>query len=418
MLAPRPSGSNLRFVTLSPEMEMLDEDLGDTTIIRSWRKLHQGRLAGVHTDYFYMFKDALGRFLESDEIEAQIEEANALLDDGGGGGGAGGEEPPEVGGGLLAKALASVLGGGGGSGGSGPPAAPGSAALSSHEPVAGGGLIAAALAAAGCPPTGADGWVVASNAPGFLAGERAPLGGRRLLGEEKGVIILDGKQELFVCTRACFEQSGLSVVNRAGLTQLAIVSEESRPESRIWKVSRDTAGQRYFDFRQATDNMTGDLAKVEDSPVSGPATVKWLMKFMAKNGGSPTSYHTRWMSESRLDYSAGGTAEHQSLCNAFETLICVDQVDPSKLAACELMARKIQIIHEKWKAKLPSLASGPKDGGDDDSHLLLGTYETRGNLAVCPALTRWLGEELSREALANKERRKAREERALAASKK
>ena len=44
----------------------------------------------------------------------------------------------------------------------------------------------------------------------------------------------------------------------------------------------------------------------------------------------------------------------------------------------------------------------------------MGTCETRGNLGVCPELQKWLGEELGREALANKERRKAREERALA----
>ena len=43
------------------------------------------------------------------------------------------------------------------------------------------------------------------------------------------------------------------------------------------------------------------------------------------------------------------------------------------------------------------------------------TAETRGNLGVCPDLTKWMGDELSKEALATKERRKAREERALAA---
>ncbi len=50
-------------------------------------------------------------------------------------------------------------------------------------------------------------------------------------------------------------------------------------------------------------------------------------------------------------------------------------------------------------------------------HLLMGTYETRGSVGICPALTAWMGEQLSREAVASKERRKAREERALAAKK-
>ena len=44
----------------------------------------------------------------------------------------------------------------------------------------------------------------------------------------------------------------------------------------------------------------------------------------------------------------------------------------------------------------------------------MGTAETRGGLSVSPCLIKWLGEEMAKEALANKERRKAREERAAA----
>ena len=48
-------------------------------------------------------------------------------------------------------------------------------------------------------------------------------------------------------------------------------------------------------------------------------------------------------------------------------------------------------------------------------HLLLGTPESRGNLGVAPEIQRWPAGESSKEALAAKERHKAREERALAA---
>ena len=57
-----------------------------------------------------------------------------------------------------------------------------------------------------------------------------------------------------------------------------------------------------------------------------------------------------------------------------------------------------------------SNASGA--GAEDDSYLLLGTSETRANVGVAPQLQAWLGDELSKEASASKERRKAREERA------
>eukprot|EP00973_Karenia_brevis_P011987 1627658-Karenia_brevis.AAC.1 len=67
------------------------------------------------------------------------------------------------------------------------------------------------------------------------------------------------------------------------------------------------------------------------------------------------------------------------------------------------------MIHDRWKHKLPQLgaAGGSSSGSgaiDDDSFLLLGTYETRGNVGVSPELQQWLGESLSKEALAAKER--------------
>ncbi len=95
-----------------------------------------------------------------------------------------------------------------------------------------------------------------------------------------------------------------------------------------------------------------------------------------------------------------------------------DQIDIGRSAGVDLMCRKLQIIREKWRHKLPSFsgASGGSGGKgiEDDSYLLLGTYETRGNIAVCPALQKWAGEEATKEALAQKERRKARGGGALA----
>ena len=43
----------------------------------------------------------------------------------------------------------------------------------------------------------------------------------------------------------------------------------------------------------------------------------------------------------------------------------------------------------------------------------MGTDATRGGICVCPALNTWMGEQLHKEGLANKEQRKAREEKAL-----
>ena len=162
--------------------------------------------------------------------------------------------------------------------------------------------------------------------------------------------------------------------------------------------------------------------KFDDWPIAGPLTVLWLLRYMWSNGGSPTAFHLRWLDFVRLDYSAHGPTEHQLLCKLLEIMIVYDGLSVGMLASGELIARKIQMIHEKWRHKMPLLAAGgnsAKDNKasivDDDSFLLLGTSETRGNVGVSPDLTKWLGEELAKEALAAKERRKAREERALAA---
>ena len=84
-----------------------------------------------------------------------------------------------------------------------------------------------------------------------------------------------------------------------------------------------------------------------------------------------------------------------------------------EFAVAEIGARKIQMIHDKWKHRLPRLSANT-DAGDDDTHLLTGTFETQGNLGMAPSLRKWLGDELAKESMAAKERRKAHEERAMA----
>ena len=136
---------------------------------------------------------------------------------------------------------------------------------------------------------------------------------------------------------------------------------------------------------------------------------------MVARAGSCVAYHMQWLSETKLDYSSAGVAEHQTWCRMLDIAITWDFLDLGRLGCMEIAARRVQSIHEKWKHKLPQFNQG---GENDDLHLVLGTGETRGNLAMSPELVCWLGDELAKEALASKERRKAREERALAAAKK
>ncbi len=129
------------------------------------------------------------------------------------------------------------------------------------------------------------------------------------------------------------------------------------------------------------------------------------------------AYHQQWVNEVKLDYQAAGVLEHQGWCRALDLGLSYDFLDVSRSACMELGARRVQMIHDEWKHKMPQLSATGSDI-NDDSFLILGMQETSGNLAMAPELVKWLGEELSKDAFANKERRKAREERALAATKK
>ena len=104
-------------------------------------------------------------------------------------------------------------------------------------------------------------------------------------------------------------------------------------------------------------------------------------------------------------------------CKALELAIVYDHLEIGRSAACELLCRKLQMIHNRWKHKLPNVNPISSSAADDESFLLLGTHETRGNIGIAPELTAWLGGELGKLASADKERRKAREERALSLKK-
>ena len=93
-----------------------------------------------------------------------------------------------------------------------------------------------------------------------------------------------------------------------------------------------------MDFRQALEQATPGEPQ-EDAPMSGPSSVLWLLKYMLKNGGSPMSFHAKFMSETRLDYSAVGTSEHMTACKFFEILCFYDMLDPGRLQCAELIAR-------------------------------------------------------------------------------
>ena len=100
--------------------------------------------------------------------------------------------------------------------------------------------------------------------------------------------------------------------------------------------------------------------------------------------------------------------EHGLLCDIIELAVVYDQLDISSLASFELATRRVQMLEEAY-------AANPKQPRFDSQLHFMG--QGRRASAVAPSLIAHVASELRDEAAVAKERRKAREESALAAKK-
>ena len=176
---------------------------------------------------------------------------------------------------------------------------------------------------------------------------------------------------------------------------------------RVLSVLYNNLGERHREYGEALQFM--DEATWPDSPIKGPQTCLWALRFMKTHGGTPVGWHQKWRSLCRLQESDGGVSMHESFCRTLELLVTFDQLNPAALAAGEYCARQIQLIEERWKDR----ATGAPDqaAASQDAHIYSG-LGTRG--CISPKLQEWVAGELRKESAVMTERRKAREERSLA----
>eukprot|EP00974_Lingulodinium_polyedra_P097645 9465705-Lingulodinium_polyedra.AAC.1 len=132
---------------------------------------------------------------------------------------------------------------------------------------------------------------------------------------------------------------------------------------------------------------------------------------MAEQAGSCRGWHQRWRAEMRLQAHDQGVSMHEVCCDILDALCSYDQLNAANLAAAEHAARQLQLVEEKWKDRTSSSADSQEQ--QQDMYLYAGRA-TRGNLCICPLLQEWVAAELAKEYSVAKEKRKAREERALA----
>jgi len=183
-------------------------------------------------------------------------------------------------------------------------------------------------------------------------------------------------------------------------------ANQSEDDARTLAISRDVDGLRFKEFRSAVQEAKP--AEFADWPIAGPRTVKYVISQMLEHGGSAIAHHQAWRVACKLQPTDGPAMEHEAWSKVLQTMMTYDQLDVSNLTSAELVVRALQRIEEKHKFKLVSA----EDAGE--GALFMGASSgARVGSIISPKLTEWIGSEMQKEAMVSKERRKAREERAL-----
>ena len=178
---------------------------------------------------------------------------------------------------------------------------------------------------------------------------------------------------------------------------------------RTLPVRYNVGGTRFREFRSAVEAV--DEVTFPDWPLPGPRTVGWCMQFMLDAAGTPRGWHNRWKADCRLQPHDAGVAAHEQVCTLLEQGCCFDQLQVVNLVTFEALLRDLQLIEERWKERV-----SPSDGGGGDFEASLSAYlrgPSRVHLCISPALQTFLAEQVRADTAVSKERRKAREERAL-----
>jgi hypothetical protein len=135
--------------------------------------------------------------------------------------------------------------------------------------------------------------------------------------------------------------------------------------------------------------------------------VLWCLLFvLAQTGGGFTARVQAFMNLSKLSFNDGHMTEYSLIAKVLEMALTWDQLNIANLACMELLARRFQLIEEKYRHRLPQHDAKNTMDPESDAGLFLGlgTASSFGRLSVCvmPALSEYIGTELGKEAAISK----------------
>lgn len=196
----------------------------------------------------------------------------------------------------------------------------------------------------------------------------------------------------------------LAAIGLGGAAPMDI--DQGQDDARTLSISRDSQQQRFKEFRLAA--LECKEVSFQDWPIAGPRTVAYVLSRIVEHGGSPIAHSQAWRTACKFQPADKPAQDHEMLCRILQTMLCYDQLDATNLGSAELIVRAIQRIEEQHKLRLTAV----DDAGE--AALFLGSSGgSRVGTCIAPKLAEWIGSEMQKEAAIAKERRKAREERAL-----
>ena len=180
--------------------------------------------------------------------------------------------------------------------------------------------------------------------------------------------------------------------------------------SRYLSIESTAGGLRSRDIKEYA--TTFKEANFEGWPLQGPRTVLWCLLFvLAQTGGGFTARVQSFMNLAKLSFSDGNMTEYSLIARVLEMGLTWDQLNIANLACMELLARRFQLIEEKYRHRLPQQDGKNSMDPESDAGLFLGlgSASSFGRLAVCvmPALSEYIGNELGKEAAISKGKVKA-----------
>lgn len=174
---------------------------------------------------------------------------------------------------------------------------------------------------------------------------------------------------------------------------------------RTLPVSFDLQGVRRKDFSSAVPLMVDAVPQGGGLQLEGPPTALNIAKGLRDQNMTPTSFHEFWVRTADIPRGDRSVYEHECLSRIFESMVCVDQLNPSGLQSMELVVRRMQVIREAHRIS-------PNAPDYSSADYFMGWRYKKQSQGIDSGLAAHVASELKNDAAIQKEARKAREEQA------